>query len=87
MKLTSEMIKQKAKELGIDDIGIGGIDRYADARSADGSEKLLPRLQVGDRNDHAHTAQLIPLWDRRRNTGTTTPFIHITDSTPSYAPD
>lgn len=31
MKLTSEMIKAKAKELGIDDIGIGSIDRYAGA--------------------------------------------------------
>lgn len=31
MKLTSGMIKQRAKELGIDDIGIGSIDRYAGA--------------------------------------------------------
>jgi ferredoxin len=31
MKLTSEMIKQKAKELGIDDIGIGNAERFKDA--------------------------------------------------------
>ncbi|PKM62198.1 MAG: hypothetical protein CVU97_06325 [Firmicutes bacterium HGW-Firmicutes-21] len=29
MKLTSEMIKTRAKELGIDDIGIGNIERFA----------------------------------------------------------
>jgi epoxyqueuosine reductase len=31
MKLTSKMIKEKAKELGIDIIGIGSIDRYKNA--------------------------------------------------------
>lgn len=31
MKLTSEMIKKKAQELGIDDIGIASIDRYKNA--------------------------------------------------------
>jgi len=31
MKLTSAMIKEKAKELGIDRIAIGSIDRYKDA--------------------------------------------------------
>ena len=31
MKLTSEMIKEKAKELGIDVVGIGSIDRYENA--------------------------------------------------------
>ncbi len=31
MKLTSQMIKDKAKELGIDCIGIGNIDRFRDA--------------------------------------------------------
>lgn len=31
MKLTSEMIKKKARELGIDDVGIASIDRYKNA--------------------------------------------------------
>lgn len=31
MKLTSEMIKQKAAELGLDDVGIASIDRFKDA--------------------------------------------------------
>lgn len=31
MKLTSEMIKAKAKELGLDDVGIASIDRYKNA--------------------------------------------------------
>ena len=31
MKLTSEMIKKKAKSLGIDVIGIADIDRYTNA--------------------------------------------------------
>ena len=31
MKLTSEMVKAKARELGIDCIAIGSIDRYRDA--------------------------------------------------------
>jgi len=31
MRLTSQMIKDKAKELGIDRIAIGSIDRYKDA--------------------------------------------------------
>lgn len=45
MKLTSEMIKQRAKELGIDDIGIGSIDRYEGAPALMNPKNYFPNCK------------------------------------------
>ena len=46
MKLTSQMIKDKAKELGIDCIAIGNIERFKEA------PKLMSPITVLELNSH-----------------------------------
>ncbi|NMB98040.1 MAG: (4Fe-4S)-binding protein, partial [Clostridiaceae bacterium] len=45
MKLTSEMIKEKAKDLGIDVIGIGSIDRYKNAPTLMNPKTYFPEAK------------------------------------------
>ena len=45
MKLTSEMIKEKAKDLGIDVIGIGSIDRYKRTYSMNSKHIFLKQIE------------------------------------------
>ena len=45
MKLTSQMIKEKAKELGIDCIGIGNIERFAQAPTLFAPQSYFPKAK------------------------------------------
>ena len=43
MKLTSEMIKDYAKKIGLDDVGIASIDRFKNAPALFDSKIFSPR--------------------------------------------
>ncbi len=45
MKLTSQMIKDKAKELGLDDVGIASIDRFDEAPDMFAPKKYFPEAK------------------------------------------
>ncbi len=59
MNLTSEMIKKKAAELGIDDIGIGNIGRFDGAPPPNVNKKLLSWCKVGNFGFNAYTSRLL----------------------------
>ncbi|MFR5863787.1 MAG: hypothetical protein ACLUFV_00435 [Acutalibacteraceae bacterium] len=79
MKLTSEMVKAKAAELGIDCIAIGNIERFRGAPKLMSPLTYFPEarsvIAVAMRIRAAPTAA-----SRRARTGTTTRFIPITSS-------